>query len=219
MEWGPFREKFHQYVLSNLSNSVTNPVQSNLNTSFTADIAVSFSEQDGLAATNGSSSSDTPSQNYLTDTTFLTTEAWIYCGILAAVIAILILTGVCQTINLVINQSNSPIHPTQERRPISPPAPPFLPLLSIRDQNAWAAPFNDLPQFHFSPQSTRFPNYDYPPFPPKPVYHIVDFLPLPEAPNSVCLEDTIFSSDTEFPPPHLLLYNWMSVQSETSTGK
>ena len=78
MEWGPFREKFHQYVLSNLSNIVTNPVQSNLNTSFTADIAISFSEQDSLAATNVSSSSDTPSQNYLTDTSFLTTEAWIF---------------------------------------------------------------------------------------------------------------------------------------------
>ena len=121
--------------------------------------------------------------------------------ILIAVIVVLILTGVCHTINLVINQSNSPIHPTQERRPISPPAPPLLPLLSIRDQTAWAAPFNDLPQFHFAPQSTRFPNYDYPPFPPKPVYHVVDFLPLPDAPNSVCLEDTISSNDTEFPPP------------------
>ena len=201
MEWGPFRETFQQYVLRNLSNIVTNPVQSNPNTSFTTDTAVSFSEQDSLAVTNGSSSPDTPSQNYLTDTSFLTTEAWIYCGILAAVIAILILTGVCYTINFIINRSNSPIQPTQERRTIPPPAPPFLPLLSIRDQNAWAAPFNDLPHFHFSPQSTLFPNYDYPPFPPRPIYQIVDILPLPEAPSPVCLEDTIFSSDLEFPPP------------------
>ena len=201
MEWGPFREKFHQYILSNLSNIVTTTVQSNLNTSFTADLAVSVAEQDRLAATNGSSNSDTPFQTYLTDTTVFTAEVWLYCGILIAVIAVLIVSGVCHTIHLVINQSNTPNHPTQERRPISPPAPPLLPLLSIRDQTAWAAPFNDLPQFHFAPQSTRFPNYDYPPFPPKPVYHIVDFLPLPEAPNSVCLEDTIFSSDTEFPPP------------------
>ena len=180
---------------------MTKPVQSNLNTSFTADLAVSVAEQDRLAATNGSSNSDTPFQTYLTDTTVFTAEVWLYCGILIAVIAVLIVSGVCHTIHLVINQSNTPNHPTQERRPISPPAPPLLPLLSIRDRTAWAAPLNDLPHFHFAPPSTRFPNYDYPPSPPKPVYHIVDFLPLPDAPNSVCLGDTISSSDTEFPPP------------------
>ena len=76
MEWGPFREKFHQYVLSNLSNIVTTPVQSNLNTSFTADLAVPFAEQDSLAATNGSSKSDTHYQPSLTDTTLFTAEIW-----------------------------------------------------------------------------------------------------------------------------------------------
>ena len=136
MEWGPFREKFHQYILSNLSNIVTTTVQSNLNTSFTADLAVSVAEQDRLAATNGSSNSDTPFQTYLTDTTVFTAEVWLYCGILIAVIAVLIVSGVCHTIHLVINQSNTPNHPTQERRPISPPAPPLLPLLSIRDRTA-----------------------------------------------------------------------------------
>ena len=220
MEWGPFREKFHQYVLSNLSNIVPTPVQSNLNTSFTADLAVSVAEQDRLAATNGSSKSDTHSQPYLTDTTVFTAEIWLYCGILIAVIVVLIVSGVCHTIHWVTNQTNTHSQPTiiQGRRPISPPTPPLLPLFSTRDQTAWATPLNDLPYFHFSHSSTRFPNYDYPP-PPKPVYHVVDFLPLPDAPNSVCLEDTISSHDTEFPPPHLLLYNWMSVQSETSTGK
>ena len=93
MEWGPFREKFHQYILSNLSNIVTTTVQSNLNTSFTADLAVSVAEQDCLADINGSSNSDTPYQTYLTDTTFFTAEVWLYCGILIAVIAVLILTG------------------------------------------------------------------------------------------------------------------------------
>ena len=142
--WGPFREKFQQYVLRNLSSIVTNPVQSKiLNTSyitewwtdFTADTSVSVSEQNILTVTTGSSIPDTTSQNYLTDDSFLTTEAWIYCGILAAVIAILILAGVCHTINFIINHSKSPIHPTQEvpQRVNSPPAPFFSPLLSIRD--------------------------------------------------------------------------------------
>ena len=119
IKWGPFRDKFHQYVLHNLSSIVTNPVQSKiLNTSyitewwtdFTADTSVSVPEQNIIAVNNGSS---IPDKTSLTDDSFLTTEAWIYCGILAAVIAILILAGVCHTINFIINHSNSPIHPTQ----------------------------------------------------------------------------------------------------------
>ena len=226
IKWGPFRDKFHQYVLRNLSSIVTNPVQSKiLNTSyatewwtdFTADTSVSFSEQNILTVTAGPSIPDTTSQNYLTDDSFLTTEAWIYCGILAAVIAFLILAGVCHTINFIINHSNSPIQPTQEvpKRVNSPPAPSFSPLLSIRDQDSWAAPFNNLPPFQFSPQSPLFPKlasdsglnkssfYDHPHFQPKPIYQIVDILPLPKAPSPTRLGEAKFSSEEDFPPPTL----------------
>ena len=198
MEWGPYRDKFHQYILSNLSNILTTTVQPTLNTSFTANLAVPVAEQDSLAATNDS---DTHYQPSLTDTTLFTAEIWLYCGILFAVIVVLIILGVCHTIHLVTNQSNthSPPTITQGRRPISQSTPPLRPLLSIRDRTAWR-PLNDLSHFHFSHSPTRFPHYDYPP-PPKPVYHVVDFLPLPDAPNSVCLDDTISSPDTEFPPP------------------
>ena len=132
MEWGPYRDKFHQYILSNLSNILTTTVQPNLNISFTADLAVPIAEQDSLAATNGSSKSDTHYQPSLTDTTLFTAEIWLYCGILFAVIVVLIVSGVCHTIHLVTNQSttHSPPPITQGRRPISQPIPPLRPLLS-----------------------------------------------------------------------------------------
>ena len=199
MEWGPYRNKFHQYILNNLSTTLSTTIQPNLTTT---NLAVPVADLDSLAAVNGSFPSDTQYEPSLTDTTLFTAEIGFYCGILSAVIVVLIASGVCYTIHVVANRSNTHSSPiiTRERRSISQPIPPLRPLLSTRDRTTWTEPLNSLSHFHFSPSPTRFPHYDYPP-PPKPVYHVVDFLPLPDAPESVYIENTISSPDTEFPPP------------------
>ena len=202
MEWGPYRDKFHQYILSNLSTILPTTIQPNLDTSFTATLAVPVADLDSLAATNGSAQSDTHYEPSLTDTTLFTAEIWFYCGILSAVIVVLIASGVCYTIHVVTNRSNTHSSPiiTRDRRSISRPIPPLRPLLSTRDRTTWTESLNGLSTSHFSPSNNHFPTYDYPP-PPRPVFHVVDFLPPPNATESVYVENTISSPTTEFPPP------------------
>ena len=149
MEWGPYRNKFHQYILNNLSTILSTTIQPNLTTT---NLAVPVADLDSLAAVNGSFPSDTQYEPSLTDTLF-TAEIGFYCGILSAVIVVLIASGVCYTIHVVANRSNTHSSPiiTRERRSISQPIPPLRPLLSTRDRTTWTEPLNGLSHFHFSP--------------------------------------------------------------------
>ena len=198
MDWGPYRNKFNQYILKNLSTILSTNIQPNL---APTDLTVPVADLDCLETVNGSFPSDTQYEPSLTDTLF-TAEIGVYCGILSAVIVVLIAAGVCYTVHVVTNRSNTHSSPiiTRDRRSISRPIPPLRPLLSTRDRTTWTESLNGLSTSHFSPSNNHFPTYDYPP-PPRPVFHVVDFLPPPNATESVYVENTISSPTTEFPPP------------------
>ena len=198
MDWGPYRNKFNQYILKNLSTILSTNIQPNL---APTDLTVPVADLDCLETVNGSFPSDTQYEPSLTDTLF-TAEIGVYCGILSAVIVVLIAAGVCYTVHVVTNKSNTHSSPiiTRDRRSISRPIPPLRPLLSTRDRTTWTESLNGLSTSHFSPSNNHFPTYDYPP-PPRPVFHVVDFLPPPNATESVYVENTISSPTTEFPPP------------------
>ena len=104
MEWGPYRNKFHQYILNNLSTILSTTIQPNLTTT---NLTVPVADLDSLAAVNGSFPSDTQYEPSLTDTTLFTAEIGFYCGILSAVIVVLIASGVCYTIHVVTNRPNT----------------------------------------------------------------------------------------------------------------
>ena len=198
MDWGPYRNKFNQYILKNLSTILSTNIQPNL---APTNLTVPVADLDCLERVNGSFPSDTQYEPSLTDTLF-TAEIGVYCGILSAVIVVLIAAGVCYTVHVVTNRSDTHSSPiiTRDRRSISRPIPPLRPLLSTRDRTTWTESLNGPSTSLFSPSNNHFPTYDYPP-PPRPVFHVVDFLPPPDAPDSVYIENTISSPTTEFPPP------------------